>query len=238
MLIIAHYKLIALYCMSTVVSNAQYAVLTGDIVNSSKLNVAERETLLRSLTSLFDKDQEGSENDLKLKVTFEIYRGDSFQSLLDIPQQALRIALIIRTYLQSQVSIDDRLIASDARIAIGIGSVDSVTATLAESNGEAFRFSGRLLDTLKKEPNQIAIKSQQPTLDDEVNTALVLLEGIIGKWTALQAEVVYYKLQNHTEVRIAELLKVKQPAINQRAKAASWVAVERLLARYQELVTP
>lgn len=224
--------------MAVSARNASYAVLTGDIVNSSTLNVAERETLLRAMTGLFDKNQEESENNLRLKVTFEIYRGDSFQILLDVPEQALRIALIIRTYLRSQISINDRLIASDARIAIGIGSVDSYSTTLAESNGEAFRFSGRLLDTLKKEPNQIAVKSQQPTLDDEMNTALVLLEGIISKWTALQAEVVYYKLQNYTEVRIAELLKVKQPAVNQRAKAASWVAVERLLTRYQELVIP
>lgn len=224
--------------MPTTSNKVQYAVLTGDIVNSSKLKVTERKKLLEELTNLFDNYRTKSKNNLRLKIAFEIYRGDSFQGLLDTPGHALRIALLVRTFLQSKVTIGNRLIASDARIAIGIGSVNSAAATLAESDGEAFRFSGRLLDTLKKQPNQIAVKSRRSTFNDEMNTALVLLEGIISKWTALQAEVVYYKLQGYTEVVIAELLKVKQPAVNQRAKAASWVAVDRLLTRFYDLLTP
>lgn len=224
--------------MTTSLTKTRYAVLTGDIINSSKLKVADRKKLLEALISLFDNYKVRSRNNLKLKVAFEIYRGDSFQGLLDAPEQSLLMALLVRTYLQSKVTVGSRLIASDARIAIGLGSVSVLAATLAESDGEAFRFSGRLLDTLKKQPNQIAIKSRRLTLDDEVNTSLVLLEGIISKWTALQAEVVYYKLLGYTEVVIAEILKIKQPAVNQRAKAASWIAVERLLIRYQNLLTP
>ncbi len=224
--------------MTTSSGKMRYAVLTGDIVNSTKLKVADRRKLFDALTALFDAYKVKSRNNLKLKITFEVYRGDSFQGLLDVPEQGLLMALLIRTFLQSRVLVGNRLITSDARIAIGIGSVSLSAATLAESDGEAFRFSGRLLDTLKKQPNQIAIKSRRLTLDEEINTALVLLEGIISKWTASQAEVVYYKLQGFTEVVIAEILKIKQPAVNQRAKAASWIAVERLLLRYHNLMTP
>lgn len=223
--------------MATSSTKTRYAVLTGDIINSSKLKVADRKKLLEALATLFDNYKVRNRNNLKIKITFEVYRGDSFQGLLDAPEQGLLMALLIRTYLQSKVIVGNRLIVSDARIAIGIGSVSLAAATLAESDGEAFRFSGRLLDTLKKQPNQIAIKSRRLTLDDEVNTSLVLLEGIISKWTASQAEVVYYKLQGYTEVIIAEMLRIRQPAVNQRAKAASWVAVERLLLRYHNLMT-
>ena len=109
----------------------RYVVLTGDIVNSSKLKAADRRILMESLSDFFSRYAVKSRNNLKLKVDFEIYRGDSFQSSLDVPAQSLRMALLIRTYLRSQVAVGKtRLIASDARIAIGIGSVNVVATTL------------------------------------------------------------------------------------------------------------
>ncbi|GAB3561295.1 hypothetical protein GCM10027578_01750 [Spirosoma luteolum] len=148
----------------------------------------------------------------------------------------MRVAILIRAYLQSKIVAGKNVIPSDARIAIGIGTANNMATTLAESEGEAFRFSGRLLDGLKKEPNQLAIKTRKPTLDKALAINLVLLEGIISKWTVAQSEVVYYKLQHYTEVVIAEILSVKQPAVNQRAKAASWVAIEKLLVYYESMV--
>ena len=214
-----------------------YAVLTGDIINSSKLSILARKVLIDSLGDLFNDYRQQSDNLLNLQITSEMYRGDSFQCLLDVPEQALRIALLIRTFLQSKILLEGKQISSDARIAIGVGGINRLDETLAKSDGEVFLHSGRLLDTLKKHPNKIAFKSSNISLDAEMNTALVLLEGIINKWTPLQAEAVYYKLQGYTEVVIADILNVKQPSINQRSKAAFWEGVECLLDRFQYLLT-
>lgn len=224
--------------MPTITKTKNFAVLTGDIINSSKLKVIQRKSLLDALTELLDTYKTKTKNNLKIKAAFEIFRGDSFQIQLDSPEQSLRMALLVRTFLQCKIVVGNRQIPADARIAIGVGTVNAPANTLAESDGEAFRFSGRLLDTLKKQPNQLAFKSRKPTLDAELNTSLVLLESIMNRWTVLQSEVIYYKLQGYTEVVIAEILKIKQPAVNQRAKAASWLAIERLLLRYQDLLTP
>ncbi len=212
------------------------SVLTGDIIGSSKLRASERKVLLEAVNTFFDMYKMKSRNNLNLKIGFELYRGDSFQCLLDQPKQSLRVALLIRTYLQSKIVIGKKVIPSDARIAIGIGTANNMASTLAESEGEAFRFSGRLLDVLKKEPNQLAIKTRKPTLDKAMTIDLILLEGIISKWTVAQSEVVYYKLQQYTEVVIAEILSIKQPAVNQRAKTASWIAIERFLDYFEALL--
>ena len=217
---------------------ATYAVLTGDLVDSTKRSLTERKKLTESLSTFFDKFKARNRNSLQLKATFELYRGDSFQVLIESPEQALLLTLLIRTYLQGKVVFANQASKNDARIAIGIGKVTYKAATLAESDGDAFVFSGRLLDGMKKLPNRIALKSTRRLLNEEMETNLVLLEAIINKWTVAQAEVIHYKLQNYTEVMIAELLNIKQPTVNERSKAASWVAIERLLKRYQLLVTP
>ena len=214
----------------------RYAILTGDIVNSSKLTISGRKKLLELLTAFFSTYKVKSKNHLALKINFEIYRGDSFQGMLETPTHALRIALLIRTFLQSKIVTNTQILSVDARIAIGLGTINAQAITLAESDGEAFRFSGRLLETLKKSPNKIAQKSSRAKMDEEINLSLILLEGIISKWTTMQSEVIYYKLQGYTEVIIAEILKIKQPAVNQRAKSASWFAVEQLLNRYEILL--
>jgi len=214
------------------------AVLTGDLVDSTKRKPLERQKLVEVLSAFFDKFKAKSRNDLQLKATFELYRGDSFQAMLEAPEQALLLTLLIRTYLQGKVIFPNQSSKNDARIAIGVGKVTYNAATLAESDGEAFVFSGRLLDSMKKMPNRIALKSTRKLLDEEMETSLVLMEAIITRWTAAQAEVVYYKLQNYTEIMIAEILNIKQPTVNERSKAASWGAIERLLKRYQTLVTP
>lgn len=213
-------------------------MLTGDIVDSTKLTVGQRKKLIESLTVFFDMFKVKSKNNLQLKIPFELFRGDGFQGLVESPDKALLIALLIRAYLQGKVVFPKQAIKVDARIAIGIGKISYRADTLAESDGEAFQYAGRLLDGMKKLPNRIALKCSSAAKNDEMEASLQLLEGIMSRWTAAQAEVVYYKLQNHTEVTIAELLKVTQPTVSKHAKAAYWVAVDRLLKRYQTLFAP
>jgi hypothetical protein len=61
------------------------AVLTGDIVNSTRLKKIAEKKLLKILTAALAAHQ------------FEFYRGDSFQVYVRNPAEALKIALICRT---------------------------------------------------------------------------------------------------------------------------------------------
>ncbi|MDQ1089103.1 MULTISPECIES: SatD family protein [unclassified Siphonobacter] len=208
-----------------------FAVLTGDIVDSTKLVIPERKVLMKNLDYLFTRLE--AKNELQLKIPFEVFRGDSFQGLLDTPAEALRVALLIRSYLKSDFYSGQNL---DARIGIGIGTVAYKSPKLSESDGEAFHYSGRLLDGMKKHPNRIEIQSSWPALDAEINTGLVLLETITSKWTAAQADIMYLKLLGHTEVNISATLGITQSAVNQRSNAASWNAVDLFVKRFYTVV--
>ena len=90
---------------------------------------------------------------------------------------------------------------------------------------------------MDKKGNRIVFKSSFPEIDAELNTSFTLLEAIIQGWTSTQAEVFFYKLQGKKEKEIAEQLNISQPAVNRHLKAVSWSAIEKLLNRFEELIT-
>jgi hypothetical protein len=71
-----------------------YAVVTGDIISSSKFKEKQHEHLLSALKSSFRTIEEIWPN--IIYAPFGIYRGDSFQGVLSKPEKALHVALVIR----------------------------------------------------------------------------------------------------------------------------------------------
>lgn len=103
------------------------AVLTGDIINSKKVNSEE---WLPKLKDYFIKVTNNAEK-------WEIYRGDSFQIQVNI-EEALITAICIRALIKTNSKID-------VRISIGIGDVSFKGKKVIESNGTAFINSGEAL---------------------------------------------------------------------------------------------
>ena len=92
------------------------AIITGDIVDSTKLTVEGRELMLRNL-QIIPEILSPVQN-----VSMEIFRGDSFQLGISKAETALRCALAIRALLRSNKVYGYKVL--DARIAIGIGTLD------------------------------------------------------------------------------------------------------------------
>ncbi len=205
-----------------------YSVLTGDITSSSK---TDRIALLKDLKEILTQIASFQQKE-GVKSNFELYRGDSFQGIIAKPEEALRYALLIRSHLKKANGTTDR----DARIAIGIGTINFPASNVAEADGEAFRNSGPLLDTMK---NGVRMKLHTPwqAVNEEMEVALVLADTIIKRWSIPQAEVIAQILRNTTQIEIAEKLGISQSAVNQRLKAAHWEAIEKLLERFHELIT-
>ncbi len=200
------------------------AVITGDIINSTAIEIAERERLLKKLVE-FLKDIDNTYD-----VISETFRGDSFQCFVHNPSTSLKIALLQKTFLLSL----DKSKNYDARIAIGIGKVDSLSEKLTISNGEAFELSGQLLDSMKKGKQSLAINSND-NYNDELKTEGILLDAIISKATALQCEVIYQKLLGNSEIQIAEKLKISQSAVNQHSNSGNWNAIDAMLKRFEKI---
>ncbi|TGE17577.1 hypothetical protein [Hymenobacter elongatus] len=195
-----------------------HAILTGDIIDSSSLDATSRSASIK-----------GWLQQALSEYPFELSRGDTFQ-LRTPPEDALRVGIDIRAVLRGQ-RIGKRY-QPDARISIGIGTIEFDDITIATSTGSAFEHSGRGLEILKGQIGQIQLSSDYTAVNSACNACFALLEWIVQHWSVSQARAVHYALNNHTQRSIAEHEKVSQPAIQQRLKAAGWPAIEELLLYY------
>ncbi|MFZ3166237.1 MAG: SatD family protein [Candidatus Methanoperedens sp.] len=232
-----------------------YAVLTGDLIGSSRFRIQQREEVLSNLKDSFKKIS----SDI-IASQFVVFRGDSFQGVLSRPDEALNAALIIRASLLSKFK--GKRTRLDARIAIGIGTIDYLPPDQAgEGDGEAFRNSGLELDKMKKSEQNLIIRTPWTEINEELRTECALLDAIIQRWTKEQAEAIAYQLPKReylvldqgdqgdqgigdqgiieeeiTQEIIAKILSISQPALSQRLKTSGYWAVQAFLERFKMII--
>jgi hypothetical protein len=221
------------------------AIITGDVIHSTRLTAEQQHWLYAQIA---DALRQWSK-DFGMKS--ETFRGDSFQCLVKKPADALKMALLQKTFIRSlnpsshyevhQKNTQQKRRGIifptwifDARIAIGIGDIDLLSKKLAASGGKAFQLSGQLLDNMKNRKQSFAIATNDK-FNDELETEFILLDAIISKTTALQCQVINLKLLGYTEIQIAEELKVGQSAINQRSNSGNWNAIDAMLKRFETI---
>lgn len=198
------------------------AIITGDIIDSTRLTSAERNAMLADLQSL----------PVLLasieKTGFEIFRGDSFQIGVAEAAKSLQAALIIRAFLRSRkIESDNRQL--DARLAIGIGNLDYQSDSLSTSDGEAYRLSGRLLDKMEKSRLEIATPWQ--TVNEELKITTAFADEIVSSWTISQSKIALMSLSTDlTHSEIAQKLGVSRQMVDKSLRASR----EELIATYNK----
>lgn len=227
-----------------------YAVLTGDLIGSSRFRIQEREEILSNLK----KSLQEISPDI-IASPFMVFRGDSFQGVLVRPEEALKAALIVRTSLLSRFK--GKRTRLDARIAVGIGTIDYLSKDqVGECDGEAFRNSGSELDKMKKGEQNLIVRTSWPETNEELRTECALLDVLIQRWTKEQAEAILYQIQRPkfnvplsiakedyddlkkglTQVETAKILNISQSAVFQRLKIAGYWAVQVFLERFKMII--
>ena len=207
------------------------AVITGDLIDSTRYKPQELDTILDTVNKEFSHFRSTHNAD------FKIFRGDSFQGIVLDPTTALDLALALKTAI-NKMHIKNSKVSGlpDFRIAIGIGTINLKRASILESNGEAFQFSGRALDSMKGDYPRLLLKTANQDLNDEFNVHFSLLDSVISKWSLSSAEVVYYLHKGYKEREIAEKLGINQSAVNHRKKVANWDSISLLLKRYRSAI--
>lgn len=208
------------------------AVITGDLIDSTNYKPQELDGILNVINTEFEDFRSTYQTD------FKIFRGDSFQGVVLDPTVALDLAMTIKTTV-GKIVIQDKKSSglTDFRIAIGIGEINLKRDSILESNGEAFQFSGKTLDTMKGDYPRLLLKTADKDLNNQFNVYFGLLDSITSKWSVASAEVVYYLHKGKKETEAAKILGINQSAVNHRKKAANWDAISMLLKRYKAVVT-
>lgn len=203
-----------------------YAVLTGDIVDSSKLSKADRQALPTVIKRAAAETRKTFPNAVPLDI--EVFRGDSWQMLISDPVRSLRIGLFFRACFRSG---KERGQGMDTRTAIAIGGIDFVPkGKVSEGDGEAYRASGRALEVL---PAARFLSLVAPNLPEEsaLDAITALIDAVAQDWTGKQARAVAGALRGWTQEKIAASWPetISQQAITKHLAGAHWVALATAL---------
>ncbi|MDM1534504.1 SatD family protein [Myroides marinus] len=195
------------------------AVLTGDIINSRKVNSEE---WLPKLKDYFIKVTNNVEK-------WEIYRGDSFQLQVNV-EEALITAICIKALIKTNPKID-------VRISIGIGDVSFKGKKVIESYGTAFINSGEAFEKLKN--NTLIIKTPFKEIDIYFNPIFKLLSFIIDNWKPVTSETIFYALMNRDllQKEIAERLEKDKTTVNRALKRGAYEEITEIINLFNQKIS-
>ena len=219
-------------------------VLSGDIIAS---------------TSLTDEAKIILENELKTLITmlennFSIYgriiKGDYLEMVVEYPEEALTIALIIKSYIKA-IELTTEIDSSRSkyfknhgiRLAMGYGTLNRYDKVSEVIDGEAIYFSGRKISeertTYNKEriviKNTLFFNSDDEKLNENINCILGLLDVLVSNATAKQCKILYLRLLKNSEKEIANQLNIKQPTVNKQLSSIGWNAIEKSVSYFNSL---
>jgi hypothetical protein len=209
-----------------------FIALTADLVKS-ELFINNRNDILKKLKSSF-KIVSQIENRAGEFIAFSsIFRGDSFQAVVSAPGISLKAALLIRSELL-QILVKKSQV--DARIGFGFGLISSLNKKkIEESDGVAFRKAGEALDKTKSY-RRFGFSSQSEELNRSINRLFALVDAVVQRWTAEQAEAMSYWLRGMTQEAIADRLGITQSAVQQRLQSAGHFGIEEALKSFEDTI--
>ena len=199
------------------------SVITGDIIKSRvQANPKVWISALKNALSTLESDT----------TYWEIYRGDSFQ----IEIRDVRSSFEAAVYLKACIKM---IKALDVRLAIGIGNKTYQGKDVTESNGEAFVFSGETLETLKKEKQNLRIKTKDDIINEELNLYFKLALVSMDNWTVNSAEVVKLSIENPNALQseLGKLIGINQNAVSSRQKRAGLENIIELDKMYRQKIS-
>lgn len=196
-------------------------IITGDIINSKNHEPTEWMKPLKN-----ELNKQG-----KSPMSWEIYRGDSFQLLVKNPEDALLCAISIKSAIKTIKKLD-------VRMSMGIGEIAFNAEKITESNGSAFVHSGEKFELLKEDKQNLAIKSDWPGFDLEINLYLKLILIAMDNWTVNAAKAMNIAINNKdkSQTDLGELLGINQSAVSSRLKRAYYEEVMQVNKMFQSKI--
>ncbi|MFC2969138.1 hypothetical protein [Acidimangrovimonas pyrenivorans] len=204
------------------------AILTGDLIGSTKADPAAVEQAMAVLASTAAEISAWQADGADTRFTR--FRGDGWQMMLTDPALALRAAVTLMARLRASET------GLDSRLAIGIGRLDRAGSDdLSDAAGPAFERSGRALDAMKR-ADRMAIDGLAPTRLHR--GLLALIDERMSRWTPEQAEAaaLYLHPDNPTLSEIGAELDISPQAVSYRLTGAGAPRLRQVLRDWEDEV--
>lgn len=199
------------------------AVLTGDLVSSTKMTDSKLASVLDTLNQVLKEQSQFGLGE------YDQYRGDAFQLMLNNATQACRAAILIRLSLLTH--------KADARISLGLGSVSSPRSRIKSAAGEAFTLSGRGLDSMAKS-QRLTIASHNPQFQDQLQLLTRFVDATLTRITATQSSAVYqYLIAEHPSHQdVADTLGCSRVNATKLLNQANYDLIQDFIAYSQQKI--
>ncbi|HKK81879.1 MAG TPA: hypothetical protein VJ909_06510 [Prolixibacteraceae bacterium] len=222
-----------------------YATISADVISYTSLLEDEKRLLeigiKALLTDLTKKYEEHA-------FYGRLVQGDYIECALKSPKHALRIALLLKTFVKTyhfnkKKEKDNRLkyfYDHGIRLAVAIASLEKLDPENGVIDGDAIYLSGRVIKNIStSDKEKIVIKNtmffctSDKRLQAQFTTIFSLIDTIVSKCSAKQSEIVYYKLLGFSEREISEKLEKYQSTISQHSTAAGWLSIEKAVTYFE-----
>ncbi|MCL1919002.1 MAG: SatD family protein [Peptococcaceae bacterium] len=198
-----------------------YCVMTGDIVNSKKIDPLERGKMEQAFLKTFNRINTLYQEDIF--VRFTTIRGDTFEGVLLSSRHAPQIALEIIENLYPHI----------IRIGIVLGSLTNVrdSSDVGSIDGPAFHTANDILGKMKKRGGDgwLHVAIQTPSQAQPiVDSLLALLSAHTRSWTDRQRQLVWAMERYADQQKIvAQKFSISPAAISKQLKAVDYTAYKQ-----------
>jgi len=195
--------------------SGNFCVFTGDLVGSTKAGAGAVDRAMALLS-----DAASGAAWAGLRGPFTRFRGDGWQVLLDRPERAARLALVLQAALRADLP------GLETRIALGFGPVTQMGShDLSDADGPAFLRAGRALDGMKR-GRLLVLEAEGSPLP--LQAAIPLFDALIRRWTPAQAAALRPLLAPNPpqQTDLARTLGIKPQSLSDRLSGA---ALDQLL---------
>jgi len=184
-----------------------YLVIIGDIIKSRELN--NRYQVQQEFDSAVHETQQTYGEGLISPITLTI--GDEFQSVMRNGRGLFKII----------DDLDLKMRPVQLRYGIGIGKINTAINSKISigMDGPAFHMARDALDRCKKEKTRYDFRFKNPDIEQRINILLNWIDASTRNWSDEKRNILTYKEKAYTQVKIAELTKMSQPAVSQHLKS-------------------
>lgn len=209
-----------------------YAALSCDIVESTSLSESGMFELQDRIEECF--------HDIRIygyDLWGRIIKGDYIECLFENPNQVFRFALALKCYMKYNLYISgasEKSAKYGIRSSIGVGSMRIVNKSRGIMDGEAIYCAGRNLSIMPvRQFADLECKTINSSTSDILSMNYILIDEWINELSPKQSIVIYHKLMGLSEVSIAKLYGLSQPAVNLRSGSAKWDMIAETVERWE-----